>query len=58
LQGDAYIRSHFHIDPHGLQVSQWAELYAEALYIEKTRLNNLAELLAGMAKALFGKKSK
>jgi hypothetical protein len=39
-----------------LQVSEWNELYAQAYFIEQTRLENLAKLLTGLAKAMFGKR--
>ncbi|GIZ15304.1 hypothetical protein [Capnocytophaga catalasegens] len=49
IQANALIRANFHIDPEGLQLSQWTRLYCEALWIEKWRLQNQAELF----KALF-----
>ena len=50
IQANALIRANFQIDPEGLQLSKWAMLYTEALWIEKWRLQNQAELF----KTLFG----
>ncbi|MGB0869471.1 MAG: hypothetical protein ACPGSD_07725 [Flavobacteriales bacterium] len=44
MKADALIRSNFHIDPDGLQMSEWAKLYAQADWLEKWRLQNQAEL--------------
>jgi hypothetical protein len=52
-QGNAYIRSHFGLEPEQLQPSRWAQLYAEAYHIEQERLGNLAKLLTEIAKAIF-----
>jgi hypothetical protein len=51
-QGNAYIRSLFGVDPEQLQPSRWAQLCAEAYYIEGERLGNLAKLLSEIVKSL------
>lgn len=50
MQGDALIRANFSIEPENLQVSKWKELYVQAQWLERWRLENKAELF----KALFG----
>lgn len=50
MQANALIRTNFHIDSEGLQLSKWATLYTEALWLEKWQLQNQAELF----KTLFG----
>jgi hypothetical protein len=51
LKGNALIRANFGTDPQELSGERWAQLFAEALWIEQWRLKNQAELLA----AMFGK---
>jgi hypothetical protein len=53
-QADAFIRTHFHVEPNSLQPSTWNEFYAQAYFIEQIRLENLAKLLSMLAKAIFG----
>jgi 2-hydroxychromene-2-carboxylate isomerase len=53
LKGDALIRANLGVDPAGLEDEKWAQLFAEALWVEQWRLKNQAELLA----ALFGRKN-
>lgn len=48
LQGDALIMANFHIDPGAVEPEKWAKLFAQAVWLENYRLNNLAKLLAAM----------
>lgn len=50
MMGDALIRSNFHTDPASLSPSEWARLFAEAVWLESWRLRNHSRALA----ALFG----
>lgn len=45
-KGCALIRANFHIDPCELTEEEWAERFSEAVWIEGTRLTNLAKILA------------
>jgi hypothetical protein len=54
LKGDTLIRANFGINPDELDEVQWAKLVCEAIWIERFRLQNQADLLA----ALFGGKRK
>ena len=50
-KGCALIRSNLHVDIDQVHTEEeWAELYAQALWLERWRIKNLAELIA----ALFG----
>lgn len=40
------IRANFHIDPYQLTEEQWAERFSEAVWLENSRLTNLAKILA------------
>ena len=51
---NALIRANLHIDPSELNEVEYAEAYAEAIWLEQFRLKNQAELLA----AMFGAKKK
>ena len=54
-KGCALIRANLHAD--ALQADtygEWAELYAQALWLERWRLRNQAEMIA----ALFGEKKR
>ncbi len=53
-KGDALIRSHFHVNPEELQVSEWNKLYAQAVWIEEFRLKNNAEILKALFNAFVG----
>ena len=44
MQGDALIMANFKIDPKKLQVTQWGEHYAKAMWLERWRLENQAEM--------------
>ncbi len=48
MQGNALIRANFGIAPETLTIEKWAQLFAEATWIENERLKNIAELLAAM----------
>ncbi|MCB6232244.1 hypothetical protein [Flavobacterium psychrophilum] len=50
MQGDALIMANFRINPKELQVTQWGEYYAKAIWLEEWRLKNQAD----MFKNLFG----
>lgn len=39
------------MDPEELKLSEWAKLYAQAMWLEKWKLENQAEILS----SLFGK---
>jgi hypothetical protein len=52
MKGNALIRANFRLEPEGLSEEEWAQRFAEALWIEQWRLKNQAELLA----RLFGEK--
>lgn len=45
-KGCALIRANFHIDPCELTEEEWAQRFSEAVWIEGTRLTNLAKILA------------
>lgn len=47
-KGCALIRANLGIDPTNGDYEEWAENYAQALWLEKWRLKNQAELLARM----------
>lgn len=51
-KGCALIRSNLGIDPTAGTYEDWAANYAQALWLEKWRLRNKAEMIA----ALFGEK--
>lgn len=54
-KGCALIRANLHVDTDAVcSEEQWAELYAEALWIERWRNRNLAEMIA----AVFGGKGR
>ena len=40
------IRANFHLDPLALTPEQWAERFTEAVWLENSRLVNLAKILA------------
>jgi hypothetical protein len=44
------ISANFGIKPNQLQISEWAALKAQAIWLEKFRLTNMAKMLA----QLFG----
>lgn len=44
-KGCALIRAAFHIDPGTLSYEEWAALYQQAVWLERRRLRNFAELL-------------
>lgn len=44
-KGCALIRAHFRIDPTELDDDTWAMLFQEAVWLERTRLTNLARIL-------------
>lgn len=46
VKGCALIRANFHIDPHGLTYEQWADMFTQACWLERTRLVNLATVLS------------
>lgn len=48
MKGDALIRANFHLEPETLQLSRWNTLYAQAIWLERWRLENQAELLQAM----------
>jgi hypothetical protein len=48
MKGNALIRGNLGVDPEGLNGEQWAQRFAEALWLEQWRLKNQAELLAAM----------
>lgn len=51
---NALIRSNLGIEPGTLTTMEYADAYAQAIWIEEFRLQNTAELLA----AMFGGKKK
>lgn len=51
-KGCALIRSNLGVDPTAGTYADWAALYAQALWLERWRNQNVADLLA----ALFGVK--
>jgi hypothetical protein len=52
LKGDALIRANFGVNPAELSQEKWAQLFGEAVWLERWRLKNQGDLLA----ALFGGK--
>lgn len=48
MQGDALIMANFHINPKNIQISEWRELYAKAIWLEEWRLKNQAELFMNL----------
>ena len=44
-KGCALIRANFHIDPGTLTYDEWAGLYEQAVWLERTRLLALGKLL-------------
>lgn len=52
----ALIRSNLHIDPTAGSDDDFAQWYAEALWLEEIRLKNQAEVLARVLSALFGER--
>ena len=50
MQGDAIIMANFQVDPSKLQVSKWGEYYAQAMWLERWRLDNQAKMM----QELFG----
>ena len=50
----ALIRSNLHIDPTAGSGDDFAQWYAEALWLEETRIKNQAEILSRVLLALFG----
>ncbi|HGE5775882.1 TPA: hypothetical protein ACGGHC_002722, partial [Flavobacterium psychrophilum] len=48
MQGDALIMANFSINPKELQVTQWGEYYAQAMWIEEWRLTNQANMLKNL----------
>ena len=54
-KGCALIRANLHADAmQAATYEEWAELYAQALWLERWRLRNQAEMLA----ALFGERGR
>ena len=53
-KGCALIRSNLGIDPERCSYDDWAAYYAQALWMERWRLRNQAEMIA----AMFGEKKK
>lgn len=49
----ALIRSNLHIDPTVGSGDDFAQWYAEALWLEETRMKNHAEILSRVLLALF-----
>lgn len=47
-KGCALIRANLGIDPTAGSYDEWAAHYAEALWLEKFRNRNLAEMLTGL----------
>lgn len=54
IKACALIRSNLHIDPTAGSDEDFAEWYAEALWLEEMRLRNQAETLSRVLSALFG----
>lgn len=54
MKMNAIIRSNLGIDPNALTMTEYAQAYNEAVWLESFRLHNQAELLA----AMFGGKKK
>lgn len=52
MKGNALIRAYLGVDPDNLTDEKYAELFAQAIWIEKRQLKNQADLLT----ALFGGK--
>lgn len=50
----ALIRSNLHIDPTAGSDDDFAQWYAEALWLEEMRLRNQTEMLSRVLCALFG----
>lgn len=48
MKGSALIRAHLGVDPDRLTDEKYAELFAQALWIEQRGLKNQAELLAAL----------
>jgi hypothetical protein len=44
-KGCALIRANFHIDPNNLTEEEWAMMFQQACWLERTRLVNLAKIL-------------
>ena len=53
-KGCALIRSNLGIDPMNEDYEEWAEHYAQALWLERWRLRNLSEMLV----RVFGSETK
>ncbi len=45
------IRANFHVDPGALVDEEWAMLFNQAVWIERTRLINQAKMLARLFSA-------
>lgn len=48
MKGSALIRAYLGVDPDHLTDEKYAELFAQASWIEKRQLNNQAELLTAL----------
>ena len=51
MQAEALIRANLHLDTALLNSDEWARAFAEALWLENYRLQNIARLLAAMWKS-------
>lgn len=50
----ALIKSNLHENPDGMSMERFAEAYAQAIWIERFRMDNTAQMIASM----FGAKQK
>ncbi len=50
-KGCALIRANLHVDPGALVDEEWAMLFNQAVWIERTRLINQAKMLARLFSA-------
>lgn len=48
MKGSALIRAYLGVDPDRLTDHKYAELFAQAIWIEKRQLKNQAELLTAL----------
>jgi len=58
IKACALIRSNLHVDPTAGSGDDFAQWYAEALWLEETRMKNQAEILSRVLLALFGEQKR
>lgn len=48
MKGNALIRAWLHTDPTGISEEKWAQLFAEAIWIEQRHTEQLARAIAAL----------